>query len=98
MYLIANWFNLSDEACEDALHDIIAFREFCRIDLGRERMPDATTLLGFRHLMEQHHIGAALFARVGELLQANGLKLSAGTRPVILKCIKSRSLTSGTSA
>lgn len=79
MYLIANWFNLADEACEDALYDIAAFREFCRIDLGRERVPDATTLLGFRHLLEQHNIGAALFAKVGELLQANGLKLSGGT-------------------
>jgi len=79
MYLIANWFNLADEVCEDALYDIIAFREFCRIDLGRERVPDATTLLGFRHLLEQHNIGAALFAKVGELLQANGLKLSGGT-------------------
>ena len=79
MYLLANWFNLSDEACEDALYDIPAFRDFCRIDLGRERVPDATTLLSFRHLLEQHQIGAALFAKVGELLLANGMKLSGGT-------------------
>ena len=79
MYLIANWFNLADEACEDALYDIAAFRDFCRIDLGRERVPDATTLLNFRHLLEHHQIGAALFAKVGELLLANGMKLSGGT-------------------
>ena len=79
MYLIANWFNLADEACEDALYDIAAFRDFCGIDLGRERVPDATTLLHFRHLLEQHQLGAALFAKVGELLQANGMKLSGGT-------------------
>ena len=79
MYLLANWFNLGDEACEDALYDIPAFRDFCRIDLGRERAPDATTLLNFRHLMEKHQIGAALFAKVGELLLANGMKLSGGT-------------------
>lgn len=79
MYLLANWFNLGDEACEDALYDIPAFRDFCRIDLGRERVPDATTLLNFRHLMEKHQIGAALFAKVGELLLANGMKLSGGT-------------------
>lgn len=42
---------------------IAAFRDFCRIDLGRERVPDATTLLGFRHLLEEHKIGAALFAK-----------------------------------
>jgi IS5 family transposase len=79
MYLLANWFNLGDEACEDALYDIAAFREFCRIDLGRERAPDATTLLNFRHLLEKHQLGAALFAKVGELLLANGMKLSGGT-------------------
>jgi IS5 family transposase len=79
MYLVANWFNLGDEACEDALYDIPAFRDFCRIDLGRERVPDATTLLNFRHVLEKHQIGAALFAKVGELLLANGMKLSGGT-------------------
>ncbi len=79
MYFIANWFNLADEACEDALYDIAAFRDFCRVDLGRERVPDATSLLGFRHLLEAHDLGAALFTKVGELLLANGLKLSGGT-------------------
>ena len=79
MYLIANWFNLGDEACEDALYDVAVFRDFCRIDLGRERVPDATTLLHFRHLLEEQRIGAALFAKVGELLLANGMKLSGGT-------------------
>ena len=79
MYLLANWFNLGDEACEDVLYDIAAFRDFCRIDLGRERAPDATTLLNFRHLLEKHELGAALFAKVGELLLDNGMKLSGGT-------------------
>jgi IS5 family transposase len=79
MYCIANWFNLADAACEDALYDVAVFREFCRIDLGRERVPDATTLLNFRHLLEAHKLGAAMFAKVGELLLANGMKLSGGT-------------------
>lgn len=79
MYCVANWFNLADEACEDALYDVAVFREFCRIDLGRERVPDATTLLKFRHLLEEHQLGEALFAKVGELLLANGMKLSGGT-------------------
>jgi IS5 family transposase len=79
MYFIANWFNLADEACEDALYDIPALREFCGIDLGRERVPDATTLLGFRHLLEERKLGAAMFAKVGELLLRNGMKLSGGT-------------------
>lgn len=79
MYFLANWFNLADEACEDALYDVPVFREFCRIDLGRERVPDATTLLNFRHLLEEHQLGAAMFAKVGELLLGNGVKLSGGT-------------------
>jgi IS5 family transposase len=79
MYCIANWFNLADEACEEALYDTPVFREFCRIDLGRERVPDATTLLHFRHLLEAHQLGTALFAKVGDLLMKNGMKLSGGT-------------------
>jgi IS5 family transposase len=79
MYCVANWFNLADEACEDALYDVPVFREFCQIDLGRERVPDATTLLNFRHLLEEHKLGEAMFAKVGELLLANGMKLSGGT-------------------
>ena len=70
---------LADEACEDALYDIAAFRDFCGVDLGRERVPDASTLLNFRHLLEEHQLGAALFAKVGELLLASGMKLSGGT-------------------
>lgn len=55
------------------------FREFCRIVLGRERVPDAMTLLNFRHLLEAHQLGAALFAKVGELLLVNSMELSGGT-------------------
>lgn len=79
MYWIANWFNLADEACEDAMYDIAVFREFCGFDLGRERIPDATTLLKFRHLLEENDFGKEMFARVGALLQANGVKVSGGT-------------------
>ena len=50
MFCVANWFDLADESCEDALYDIAAFRYFCRVDLDREGVPDATTLLNFRHL------------------------------------------------
>jgi len=79
MYWVANWFNLADEACEDAMYDIAVFREFCGFDLGRERIPDATTLLKFRHLLEANDFGKEMFARVGALLQANGVKVSGGT-------------------
>ena len=79
MYCIANWFNLADEACEDALYDVAVFRDFCGFDLGAERIADAGTLLNFRHLLEAHDLGAAMFAKIGTLLQANGIKLSNGT-------------------
>jgi IS5 family transposase len=79
MYFLVNGFNLADEACEEARYDVPLFREFCWIDLGRERVPDATVLLGFRRRLEAHDLGAALFAKVGELLQAHGMKLSGGT-------------------
>ena len=61
------------------MEGLMLWAEFCRIDLGRERVPDATTLLHFRHLLEANNLGVALFAKVGELLLANGMKLSGGT-------------------
>ena len=79
MYFVQHWFNLADEACEDALLDSTALRRFVGIDLGRERVPDATTLVKFRRLLEKHDLGAALFAKVGEVLQAQGLKVGTGT-------------------
>jgi IS5 family transposase len=79
MYFVQHWFNLADEACEEALLDSAALRRFVGIDLGRERVPDATTLLKFRRLLEKHKLGEALFATVGEVLQARGLKVGTGT-------------------
>ncbi|HBO1345057.1 IS5 family transposase [Pseudomonas aeruginosa] len=79
MYFVQHWFNLADAACEDALLDSTALRRFVGMDLGRERVPDATTLLKFRRRLEEHKLGEALFAKVGEVLQASGLKLGTGT-------------------
>jgi IS5 family transposase len=79
IHLLQHWFNLADEAMEEALYDSASLRAFVGIDLGREPVPDATSLLRFRHLLEKHRLGEALFAEVGRLLQAKGLKLSGGT-------------------
>jgi IS5 family transposase len=79
MYLISQWFNLSDNACEEALYDVLAFRHFCRFDLGNETIPDATTLENFRHMLERHKLGAAMFELIGALLMQAGLKVSKGT-------------------
>ena len=79
MYFVQHWFNLADAACEDALLDSTALRRFVGIDLGRERVPDATTLLKFRRRLEDKKLGEALFAKVGEVLQAKGMKVGTGT-------------------
>lgn len=79
IYFLQNWFNLSDPAVEEALYDSLSMRSFVGIDLGRERVPDETTVLNFRHLLEAHELGKRLFEEVGRHLQDKGLKVSAGT-------------------
>lgn len=79
MYLVSQWFNLSDESCEESLYEVMSFRQFCGFDLGNESIPDATTLENFRHLLERHGLGEALFERIGELLNQQGLRYSGGT-------------------
>jgi IS5 family transposase len=61
------------------LLDSTALRRFVGIDLGRERVPDASTLLKFRRLLEKHKLGEAQFAKVGEVLQVHGMKVGTGT-------------------
>ena len=73
------WFDLSDPAVEEALYDSRAMRTFVGIDLGREPVPDETTVMRFRHLLEEHKLGSRLFEEVGRVLQGRGLRLSKGT-------------------
>ena len=79
IHFIQHWFNLADEACEEALYDSAGLRRFVGIDLGREPVPDATTMLKFRRLLNDHKLGEQLFAKVGEVLQQGGFKLKTGT-------------------
>jgi IS5 family transposase len=79
IHFIQHWFNLADLACEEALYDSASLRRFVGIDLGREPVPDATTLLKFRRLLNDNKLGEALFAKVGEELQARGFKVNTGT-------------------
>jgi transposase, IS5 family len=79
MHFVQHWFNLADEACEEALLDSASLRRFVGIDLGRERVPDGTTLLKFRRLLNENKLGEQLFAKVGEVLQAKGVKVGKGT-------------------
>ena len=79
MHFAQHWFSLADEACEDALLDSPALRRFVGIDLGRERVPDATTLLKFRRLLEQHDLTVAILAEVNTHLTERGLLMRQGT-------------------
>jgi len=79
MYFLQHWFNLSDPAVEEALYDSPTMRAFVGIDLGRERVPDETTVCKFRHLLEAHGLGHALFEAVTEHLRTQGITVSTGT-------------------
>ena len=79
MYIAQQCLGLSDEGIEDAIYDIGSVRNFVGVDLTHESAPDATTLLKFRRLLETHKLGEVLFAKVGEVLQAHGLKVGTGT-------------------
>jgi IS5 family transposase len=79
IYFLQHWFNLSDPAVEEALYDSSAMRAFVGIDLGREPVPDETTVCKFRHLLEAHDLGRGLFEQVARHLQAQGLKVASGT-------------------
>jgi transposase, IS5 family len=79
IYFLQHWFNLSDPAVEEALYDSLALRGFVGIDLGREPVPDETTVCRFRHLLEEHDLGRRLFDEVQQHLAANGLKVATGT-------------------
>jgi len=79
MYLMQNWFNLSDAAIEDAIYDSYAMRSFMHIDFFTEQVPDSTTLLKFRHLLEKHKIGEQIFADVNARLESAGLIMHGGT-------------------
>jgi transposase, IS5 family len=79
IYFLQQWFNLSDPAVEEALYDSLAMRDFVGIDLGREPVPDETTVCRFRHLLETHDLGQQLFDEVQRHLTATGLKVATGT-------------------
>lgn len=79
IYFLQQWFNLGDPTVEEALYDSRAMEAFARIDLGREPVPDETTICKFRHLLERHGLGPALLEEVNAHLAENGLKIGRGT-------------------
>lgn len=79
IYFLQQWYGLADEALEDALYDSQARQQFARLDLTAGGVPDATTLLNFRHLLETHDLCKGRFAALNADLTARGLLLRAGT-------------------
>ncbi len=79
VYLMQQWFNLSDPGMEDALYEIESMRRFAGLELCEDRIPDETTILKFRRLLERHRFTDRLFERVNELLRSRGLQVSKGS-------------------
>lgn len=79
MYFLQIWFNLSDEATEDAIYDSYAMRAFMKIDFMKEQAPDATTLLKFRHIIEDAGLGKAFFDAQVKFFNDNGFIMKGGS-------------------
>src|SRR6267154_2045620 len=79
IYFLQQWFNLSDPQAEDAIYDSESMRRFVGVELGDEVVPDKTTILRFRHLLEQHGLTQAIFASITGLLEERRLLLRSGT-------------------
>ena len=79
MYFVQQWRGLADEAAADAVYDSRALRDFTDLDLCRQSVPDATTLIGFRHLLEANNLAQAMLVEVNAMLVERGLLMSKGT-------------------
>lgn len=79
IYFMQQWFQLSDPGMEDSLYDSESIRRFAGIELGRDVVPDESTILRFRHLLEEHDLTSELFQEVNGYLEEQGLLLREGT-------------------
>lgn len=79
IYFLQQWFDLSDPAAEDALYDSESMRRFVGVELSEDAIPDETTILHFRHLLQRHGVTEQIFAAVRGLLETRGLLLKSGT-------------------
>jgi IS5 family transposase len=79
IYCLQQWYSLSDPGAEEALYDLCSMRAFAGLELGRDAIPDETTILNFRHLLERHDLTKAVFEAVAEHLEARGALLRGGT-------------------
>ena len=79
IHFLQQWFALSDPAMEEALFDVPLFREFAQLPTGMARLPDESTILRFRHLLEAHGLAEKMLATVNDTLAAKGLLLKSGS-------------------
>ena len=79
IHFMQQWFTLSDPAMEEALHDVAIYCEFAQLDPGVSRLPDESTILRFRHLLDVNDLALQIMATVNAMLTAKGLLLKAGT-------------------
>src|SRR5215216_2879652 len=79
IHFLQQWYGLADGAMEDALYDSQALRGFAGIDLSVAAVPEATTVLNFRHWLERHDLTLGLFDEVGAMLEERGLLMRQGT-------------------
>jgi IS5 family transposase len=79
IHFMQQWFGYSDAAMEEALHEVPLLRRFAGLDAGMDTMPDETTILNFRHLLERHALSSVLFAEINGLLSERGLLLREGS-------------------
>ena len=73
IYFVQQWFDLSDPGAEDAIYDSESLRRFVGVELGEDRIPDETTILRFRHLLERHELTEAIFSQIRSLLEEKHL-------------------------
>ena len=79
IYFLQQWYQLSDPGAEEALYDIQSMRAFAGLELGRDAIPDETTVLNFRHLLERHDLTKSMFDAVSSHLEDKGALLRGGT-------------------
>jgi IS5 family transposase len=79
IYCLQQWYGLSDPGVEEALYDMESMRRFAGLELGEDAIPDETTVLNFRHLLEEHNLTSAVFESVKAYLGEQGLLLSGGS-------------------
>ena len=78
IHCLQQWFGLSDLAAEEALFEMVIYRDFVGLS-GTDRIPDRVSILRFRHLLETHELSPRILQIINDKLSAQGLMLKSGT-------------------